>query len=95
MSIVRTQAEALGVSRATVGNYRRALRAAGKRITLASLRAFRDSRQIGQKPDRQRQRQIRRMRDKRHMTWAEIGQAFGFSAERAFAIYHATYQGSP
>ena len=63
MSILRTQAEALGVCPATVSNYRRALRDAGKRITVVTLRAHRDRQKPGRKPNNERANRIRAMRD--------------------------------
>ena len=88
MSILRTQAEALGVSRATMSNYRRALRDAGKRITVASLRAHRDRQKPGRKPNNERANRIRAMRDHQGMTWAAIGKRFRISPTRACAIYN-------
>ncbi len=80
-------AEALGVSLATIDNYRRALREAGTRITIASLRRHQREQWPGPVPDLERATAITRMRDRQRMTWAEIGDAFGFSGSRACAIY--------
>ncbi len=88
MSILRTQAEALGVCQATVANYRRALRAAGKRITVVTLRAHRDRQKPGRKPNNERTNRIRAMRDRQGMTWAAIGKRFRISPTRACAIYN-------
>ena len=80
-------AEELGVCLATIDNYTRAVRANGKRVTLATLRAHQRSLRPGPAPDLQRAAQIRRMRDRRRMSWAQIGEAWGFSGTRARAIY--------
>ena len=88
MSILRTQAEALGVCPATVSNYRRALRDAGKRITVVTLRAHRDRQKPGPKPNNERTNRIRDMRNNKRMTWAAIGRRFRMSATRACALYH-------
>ena len=88
MSILRTQAEALGVCPATVSNYRRALRDAGTRITVVTLRAHRDRQKPGRKPNNERANRIRAMRDRQHMTWSAIGKRFRISPTRACAIYN-------
>lgn len=88
MSILKSQAEALGVSKATVSNYRRALRVAGKRITVVTLRAHRDRQKPGRKPDNERTNRIRDLRDRRGMTWSAIGKRFRISPTRACAIYN-------
>ena len=88
MSILRTQAEALGVCQATVSNYRRALRVAGKRIAVVTLRAHRDRQKPGRKPNNERTNRIRDMRDNKRMTWAAIGRRFRISASRACALYN-------
>lgn len=88
MSIVQHQADAIGMSRATVSNYRRALRDAGKRITVATLRAHRDRQKPGRKPNNERANRIRAMRDRQGMTWAAIGKRFRISPTRACAIYN-------
>lgn len=88
MSILRSQAAALGVCQATVSNYRRALRGAGKRITVVTLRAHRDRQKPGRKPDNERANRIRAMRDRQHMTWSAIGKRFRISPTRACAIYN-------
>ena len=88
MSIVQHQADAIGMSRATVSIYRRELRKAGKRITVASLRAHRDRQKPGRKPNNERANRIRAMRDHQGMTWAAIGKRFRISPTRACAIYN-------
>ena len=88
MSIVQHQADAIGMSRATVSIYRRELRKAGKRITVATLRAHRDRQKPGPKPNNERTNRIRDMRDNTRMTWAAIGRSFRMSATRACALYH-------
>lgn len=87
MKARKEYAELLGVSPATVDNYVRALRDQGKRITVATLRAHQQTLQVGPTPDLERARAIQRMRDRRRMTWAAIGEEFGFSGSRACAIY--------
>ena len=88
MSIVQHQADAIGMSRATVSIYRRELRKAGKRITVATLRAHRDRQKPGRKPNNKRANRIRAMRDRQGMTWAAIGKRFRISPTRACAIYN-------
>ena len=88
MSIVQHQADAIGMSRATVSIYRRELRKADKRITVASLRAHRDRQKPGRKPNNERANRIRAMRDHQGMTWAAIGKRFRISPTRACAIYN-------
>lgn len=80
----------LGVCLATIDNYVRAVRAAGKRVTLTSLRAHRRALRPGPRPDRQRAAAIRHQRDRQGLSWAAIGEAWGFSGSRACAIYRAT-----
>ena len=88
MSIVQHQADAIGMSRATVSIYRRELRKAGKRITVASLRAHRDRQKPGPKPNNEQTNRIRDMRDNKRMTWAAIGRRFRISGSRACALYN-------
>lgn len=88
MSILKSQAEALGVSRATVSNYRRALRSIGKRVTVSTLRAHGKRQKPGPKPNNERTNRIRDMRDNKRMTWAAIGRRFRISASRACALYN-------
>ena len=88
MSILKSQADALGVSRATVSNYRRALRSIGKRVTVSTLRAHGKRQKPGPKPNNERTNRIRDMRDNKRMTWAAIGRRFRMSATRACALYH-------
>ena len=88
MSILKSQADALGVSCATVSNYRRALRSIGKRVTVSTLRAHGKRQKPGPKPNNERTNRIRDMRDDRGMTWAAIGRRFRMSASRACALYH-------
>ena len=88
MSILKSQADALGVSRATVSNYRRALRSIGKRITVSTLRAHGSKQKPGRQPDKERANRIRSMRDRQGMTWAAIGKRFRISGTRACAIYN-------
>jgi hypothetical protein len=85
-----TYAEELGVCLATIDNYVRAVRGAGKRVTLSTLRAHQRSLRPGPAPDLQRASAIRRMRDRQGMTWAAIGDAWGFSGSRACAIYRGS-----
>jgi hypothetical protein len=93
MSTVQYQADAIGMSRATVQIYRRKLRDAGKRITVATLRAHRDRQTPGRKPDNERANRIRHMRDRQRMTWSAIGRRFGISGTRACAIYNQLNRG--
>lgn len=88
MSILKSQADALGVSRATVSNYRRALRSIGKRITVSTLRAHGNKQKPGRQPDKERANRIRAMRDNQGMTWSAIGKRFRISPTRACAIYN-------
>lgn len=88
MSILKSQAEALGVSKATISNYRRELRSIGKRITVSTLRAHGKRQKPGPKPNNERTNRIRDMRDNKRMTWAAIGRRFRMSGTRACALYN-------
>ena len=88
MSILKSQAEALGVSKATISNYRRELRSVGKRITVSTLRAHGKRQKPGPKPNNERTNRIRDMRDNKRMTWAAIGRRFRMSGSRACALYN-------
>lgn len=88
MSTVRTQALALGVCPATITNYRRALRAEGKRITVSTLRAHGNRQTPGRKANHERNNKIRHLRDEHDLTWAAIGKRFRISPTRACAIYN-------
>lgn len=80
-------ADQLGVCPATVSNYKRALRNEGKRVTLTTLRVHHRRLAPGPAPDRNRAKAIVRMRERQHMTWAAIGDVWGVSGSRAWAIY--------
>ena len=88
MSILKSQADALGVSKATISNYRRALRSIGKRVTVSTLRAHGKRQKPGPKPNNERTNRIRDMRDNKRMSWAAIGRRFRISASRACALYN-------
>lgn len=80
-------ADELGVCIATVDNYIRAVRAQRKRITIATLRAHQRTLAPGRAPDLERAADIKRMRHRDKLTWAQIGDAYGISGTRACKIY--------